>query len=78
MLAWSGNSSDMNPAENLRSVVKKHLGKMDSSTEKRMATNVIKQWFHDCGMKNICSKLVESMPGHVQEVILKKEGHIAY
>jgi hypothetical protein len=46
-------------------------------TEERMVMNVIKVWFHD-GVKNICSKLVESMQKHVQEVILAKGGHISY
>jgi hypothetical protein len=63
----------MNPNGNLQSILKKRLGKMDCSTEKRMVTNV---WFHDSGVKNICSKQVESMPKRVQEVISAKGGHI--
>jgi hypothetical protein len=59
-------------------MLKKRLGKMDSSTEERMVTNVTKVWFHDSGVKNICSKLVELMPKCVQEVILAKGGHISY
>jgi anaerobic glycerol-3-phosphate dehydrogenase len=45
---------------------------MDCSTEERMVTNVIQEWFHDSGVRNIWSKLVESMPKRVQEVILAK------
>jgi transposase len=41
MFDWPGNSPDMNPFENLWSILKKHLGKMDCSTEHRMVTNVI-------------------------------------
>jgi transposase len=48
MLEWLGNSPDMNPIENLWSILKKRLGKMGSSTEERMVTNVIsvvpRQW----------------------------------
>jgi transposase len=75
MLIWPGNSPDMNPVENLWSILKKCLCKMDCSTEERMVMNV---WFHESGVKNICCKLVEQMPKHVQEVILAKGGHISY
>jgi transposase len=75
MLDWPGNSPDMNPMENLWSVVKKRLSKLDCATEERVVTSVIKMWFHECGVKNICSKLAESMPKLVQEVILEKGTH---
>jgi transposase len=78
MLDWPGNSPDMNPMENMWSVVKKRLSKLDCSTEDRVVTDVIKMLFHDSGVKNICSKLVESMPKLVQEIILTKGGHISY
>jgi transposase len=78
MLDWPGNSPDINPNENLWIRLKKRLGKMDCSTGERVLTNVIKVWFHDSGVKNICSKLVESMPKRVQEVILAKGEHISY
>jgi transposase len=78
MLDWPDYSPDMNPIENLWSILKKRLDKMDCSTEEHMVMNVIKLWFHDSGMKNICFKLVESMPKLVQELILGKGGHISY
>jgi hypothetical protein len=56
----------------------KRLGKMDSSTEERIVTNVIKVWFHDNGVKNIFSKLFESMLKHVQEIILAKGEQTSY
>jgi transposase len=45
MLDWLGNSPDMNPIENLWSILKIHLGKMDCSTEEHMVTNVMKLWW---------------------------------
>jgi transposase len=51
--ARAGNSPDMNPIENLWSILKKLVGKMDCSTEERMVTNVIQEWFHDSGVRNI-------------------------
>jgi transposase len=41
MLEWPGNSPDMNPIENLLSILKKRLGNMGCSTEERMVTDVI-------------------------------------
>jgi hypothetical protein len=64
----------MNPIKNLWSILKKRLGKTDCSTEERMVTNMIEVWFHDNGMKNICCKLVESLPNCIQVVILAKGG----
>jgi transposase len=72
MLDWPGNSPYMNPIKNLWSILKKHVGNMDCSDEKRMVMDVINVWFHDCGVKNICSELAESMPKRVQEVVLGK------
>jgi transposase len=77
MLYWPDNSPDMNLIENLWRILEKCLGKMDCSAEERMVTNMIKVWFHDSRVKNICSKLVESVPKRAQEVILAKEGHIS-
>jgi hypothetical protein len=68
----------MDAIEKLWSVLKKRLGKMDCSTEKRVITNTTKVWFHDSGVKNICSELVESTRKRVQEVILATGGHISY
>jgi hypothetical protein len=55
MLDWPSNSPDMNPIENLWSILKKCLGKMDYSTEEHMVTNIMKVWFRDSGVKNISS-----------------------
>jgi hypothetical protein len=54
------------------------MGKIDCSTEERMVTNMTKVWLHDSGGKNICSKVVESMPTRDQEVILSKGERISY
>jgi transposase len=78
MLDRPGNSPDTNPDENLWSILKKRLGKTDCSNEERIITNVIIVWFHENGSEHICSKLVESMPKRVHEVILAKGGHIYY
>jgi transposase len=59
MLDLLGNSPDMNPIENLWSILKKRMGITYCSTEERVVTKVINVWFRDCGVKSFSSKLVE-------------------
>ena len=78
VLDWPGNSPDINPIENLWSIVKRRVNKMDCSTKKAMIENVIKVWFGDQEIKNLCCNLVESMPNRVQDLIKARGGHISY
>ena len=78
VLEWPGNSPDINPIENLWAICKRRLAKLDCSTKTRMIESLIKVWFHDDELKNMCSKLVKSMPNRVKELIKHKGGHITY
>jgi transposase len=78
MLDWPCNSPDMNSIGNLWDMLKKHLGKMDCSTEEWVVTNVTKVWFHGSRVEYICSKSVKSMPERVREFVSAKGGHTAY
>ncbi|KAJ4440914.1 hypothetical protein ANN_10762 [Periplaneta americana] len=78
VLPWPGNSPDINPIENLWSICKRRMQKMDCSTKEKMISALIGVWFHDEEMKNICGKLVESMPNRLRAVIRNKGGHIDY
>ncbi|GBM02467.1 hypothetical protein AVEN_76512-1 [Araneus ventricosus] len=57
------------PERNLWSMVKRRASRMDCSTKRRMIGNVINVWFRDDHVKHLCSKLVESKPNRVQDVI---------
>ncbi|KAJ4446863.1 hypothetical protein ANN_13563 [Periplaneta americana] len=63
---WPGNSPDINPIENLWSICKRRMRKMDCSAKEKMISALIGVWFRDEEMKNICGKLVESMPNHLR------------
>ena len=74
VLDWPGNSPDLNPIENLWSIVKNRLRKMDCTTKIKL----IYVWFHDEEIKKICKTLVLSMKKRVKSVLENKGGHINY
>ena len=47
VLDWPGNSPDFNPIENLWSIVKNRLRKMDCTTKIKLIEVVIHDWFHE-------------------------------
>ena len=75
VLDWPGNSPDLNPIENLWSIVKNRLRKMDCTTKIKLIEAVIHVWFHDEEIKKICKTLVLSMKKRVKSVLENKGGH---
>jgi len=73
VLDWPGNSLDLNPIENLWSIVKTKLLRKDSIIEA-----IIDIWFRDEKIAQDCRKLEESMPKRVELLTKNKSGHIAY
>ena len=47
ILEWPGNSPDISPIENLWSICKQRLHKMDCSTMEKLIQNVIQVWYID-------------------------------
>ena len=68
----------MNPIENLWSICKRRMQKLDCSTKEKMISALIDVWFCNEEVKNICGILVESMPNRVRAVIRNNGGHINY
>ena len=75
---WPGNWPDLNPIENLWSIVKNRLRKMDCISKIKLIEAVIHVWFHDEEIKKICKTLVLSMKKRVKSVLENKGGHIYY
>ena len=78
LLDWPGNSSYLNPIENLWAIIKSKLSKYDCSTKISLIEVIIWIWYHDEELKKMCCNLVHSMPKRVSMIIKSKGGHITY
>ena len=78
VLNWPGNSPDLNPIENLWSIIKMRLRNRDCTTKQKMIEAVIDLWYHDPKILENCKNLSNSMCKRVKEVIKKRGGHISY
>ena len=78
VLDWPGNSPDLNPIENLWSIVKTRLLKRDCITQTKLINAIIDVWYRDQEIAHNCEKFVESMPKWVKELITSRRGHISY
>ena len=59
--------------ENLWAIIKRGLQKEDCSTMQKMISAVIKGWYHDEKLAEMCSNLVESMPNRVKMACKSEE-----
>ena len=78
IMEWPGNSPDLNPIENLWAIIKRRITNQDCSTMQKLISAVIQTWYHDPKIADISSKLIDSMPNRVQELLKAKSCHIQY
>ena len=78
VLDWPGNSPDLNPIENLWSIIKLRPRKRDCTTMVKLIEAIIDCWFRDPQIQENCKKLIDSMPKRVKSVLTSRGGHIRY
>lgn len=78
VLAWPGNSPDMNPIENLWSIVKHKLHQKDCSNKLQLTEAIADIWENGADWETVNQKLVNSMPNRVKMLLKAKGGHTKY
>lgn len=76
VLDWPAQSPDLNPIEHLWSILKQAVSRQRPSNINSLKTIVNAEWMKMD--KNICHKLVESMPRRCEAVIKAQGGHTKY
>ena len=76
-MTWPPQSPDLNPIENLWSIIKYRLSRKQLSNKEDLIVNFISEWNSMLG-DEICQNLIKSMPKRVEKVIQNKGGPIDY
>ena len=77
MLEWLGNSPDLNPIENLRSMIKRKVAEQQSSSLLGLQHAIKEVWVKNLVVE-YCRKLILSMSKKIKSVIKCKGGHTKY
>ena len=67
MLKWAGNSSDLNPIENLWTLIKKNVSTSNPTTLDELKQIIKEIWCTD-NDQNVCKNLTDSMPSRIQKI----------
>uniref|UniRef100_A0AAZ3SMF3 Transposase n=1 Tax=Oncorhynchus tshawytscha TaxID=74940 RepID=A0AAZ3SMF3_ONCTS len=73
---WPGNSPDLNPIENLWSILKRRVDKQKPTNSDKLQALIMQEWATIS--QDVAQKLIDSMPGQIAEVLEKKGQHCKY
>ena len=74
---WPGNSPDLNPIENVCSLLKNKVADRQTTSTQEMETAIKLLWIHNI-TPEYCRNLVDSMPRRLQAVLNNRGGHTKY
>lgn len=78
VLDWPGNSPDLNVIENLWHILKRQINKNEVKNRHDVIKQCVDILMRSDELRDICKKLVESMPRRVVECIKAKGGPLVY
>ncbi|XP_073719128.1 uncharacterized protein [Misgurnus anguillicaudatus] len=73
---WSGNSPDLNPIENLWSILKRRVDKQKPTNSDKLQEVIMKEWVAIC--QDLAQKLIKSTPSRIAEVLKQNGQHCKY
>ena len=77
MLKWPGYSPDLNPIENLWTLIKKKVSTSNRTTLDELK-QIIKEIWCTVIDQNVCKNLTDSMPSRIQKIIKNKGYYTKY
>ena len=66
---WSGNAPDLNPSENLWSILKRRVDKQKPINSDKLQALIMQEWA--AISQDVAQKLIDSMAGRIAEVLKK-------
>ncbi len=73
---WPGNSPDLNPIENLLSILKGWVDKQKPTNSDLLQALIMQEWA--AISQDLAQKFIESIPGRIEEVLNEKGQHCKY
>lgn len=73
---WPGHSPDLNPIENLLSILKKQVDNQKPTNSDKLQALIMQDWTDI--RQDLVEKLMNSMSGRIAEVLKKKGQHCKY
>ena len=67
---WPGISPDLNPIENLWSILKRQVDKQKNTNSDKLQALIMQEWA--ASSQDVAQKLIDLMPGRIAEVLKKK------
>ena len=73
---WPGHSPELNPIENLWSILKRRVDKQKPTNSDKLQALIMQEWA--AISQEVAQKLIDSMPGRIAEVLEKQGQHCKY